>query len=451
MRGMMTEEQAIRESGVAATTILATTAICILSAGRVLQYGSDAGGWVFAWYTEHPPLRAVIVGLSLGVALAAFFYWTLGRVKDHQMEVLVLWLIVGTVAQLLLHGLYEKSIGTITIGSANDAYIASLQHSNNEFLRLYPTLDQATGGHVARNPPGRVILYGWLRRFSDDPGKLGVAVLILSNLCGIALYYAVIKLYRNPATALSALIYYLFIPSRIYFAPLLNILGWAPVAIAWVIMTIALADDGDLRVWGAAFGICMFAAVTFDVTGLLSGGVLLVTAISYRKPRLMFSMALWATLAFAVCLVLLYAIYRINLPGMILSFVAFNRRYNADIGHRPYQPWLIGNLWEFFLGIGVPVFVLCGFATPSLARVFKERRFSVSALILLVTIVTLSILDLMGVVRGEMMRLWIPIMVLPCVVAADYSVECGPLVCAAALFGTVLQSAVTISMYRFIG
>ena len=50
----MTEEQAIRETGVAAAAVLATTAICILSAGRVLQYGSDAGGWVFAWYIEYP-------------------------------------------------------------------------------------------------------------------------------------------------------------------------------------------------------------------------------------------------------------------------------------------------------------------------------------------------------------------------------------------------------------
>jgi hypothetical protein len=35
-------------------------------------------------------------------------------------------------------------------------------------------------------------------------------------------------------------------------------------------------------------------------------------------------------------------------------------------------------------------------------------------------------------------------------VAADYSTRSGPLVCAAALFALILQTAITISMYRFI-
>lgn len=450
--GEATEDQFRLQTGTAAAAILATTAICILSAGRVISYGSVAGGWVFTWYVIQPPSNAILFGLGFGLLLAAFLYWTVGKAGQGEGWWLALvWLLVGTVAQLLLHGLYYQGIGDIENTIANDAYVTSRAHSNNEFLKLYPTLDQAKGGHVARNPPGRVVLYGWLRAFSDDPHKLAVIILIFSNMCGLALYYCVLKLYHNAGTALTALVYYLFIPSKIYFAPLLNIMGWAPIAVAWVVLVKVLTDENNVRTWGSIFGLCIFSGLMFDVTGLLSGGLLLVTAITFYKPALILRLARWASVALVLSMVLLYVAYRINLPGMILSFAAFNRRYNTDIGHRPYLPWVTGNLWEFFLGLGTPVFVLCCPASYSLWQSYRERRASVSALILAVAIVTLMLFDLMGVVRGEMMRLWIPIMVLPCIVAADYSVECGRLVCAATLFALVLQISATISMYRFVG
>jgi hypothetical protein len=447
----MTEEQAIRETGVAATTVLATSAICILSAGRVLQYGSNAGGWVFAWYTEHPSWTAVMLGLSLGLVLAGLLYWTLGRVQDHQIEVLVLWLVVGTVAQLLLHSLYPQSIGTITAKNANDAYIASRQHSNGEFLRLYSTLDKEAGGHVARNPPGRLVLYGWLRYFSDDPQTLGVLVLILSNLCGLALFYAVLRLYQNPATAITAFIYYLFIPARIYFAPLLNILGWAPMAVGWAILIKVLADDGDTMRWGLAFGVCIFAAFMFDLSGVLVGGLFVMTLAIYYRFTTILNLILWSLAGFVLAILLLYAFYGLNLVTMVESIILFGRKFNQEIGHRPYGIWLYGNPWEFFLGVGTPVLLLNVPVLPSVWQIFKQRRLSARALGLMVATITLLLIDFIGVNRGEVMRLWIPIMVLPCIVAADYAVECGPLVCAVSLFGLVLQTAITISMYQFIG
>ena len=300
------------------------------------------------------------------------------------------------------------------------------------------------------NLPGRIVLYSWMRRLVDDPQTLGIVVLILSNLCGLAIYYCMSKLYRSPTIALAAMVYYLFVPATVYFVPLLNILGWAPIAIAWIFWTKALADDANTGICGIGFGICIFAALMFDMAGLMLSGVFVVTAIRYRKPAAIIRISLWALGGFTVAVALLYFTYGLNLFAMVAALAASNHHYNVDLVHRPYGAWLIGDLWEFFLGLGTPLALLCCLELPSLRRSVRERRITIGSTALAVTILTIVLVDLAGVTRGEAIRLWIPFTVLPCIVAADYSTRSGPLVCAAALFGLILQTAIGISMYRFI-
>jgi hypothetical protein len=178
-------------------------------------------------------------------------------------------------------------------------------------------------------------------------------------------------------------------------------------------------------------------------------GLFVITALRY-KPTAVLRMSVWALGGFLAAVALLYRSYGLNLFAMVEAFAASNQYYNVDIIHRPYFAWLGGNLWELFLGLGAPLFLLCCLELPSLQELLLKGRAGLGASALAVTIATFLVVDLAGVTRGEAIRIWIPFMVLPCIVAADYSVRRGRLVCAAALFALILQTAITISMYRFI-
>lgn len=158
---------------------------------------------------------------------------------------------------------------------------------------------------------------------------------------------------------------------------------------------------------GAAFGAALFVMVFFEPLPLVSGFIflgMLWHALSYDGKRLKdYGRAAAAAIGafFAVYVVLRLALsydFFANLAYMVHDA----RRFNAT--GRPYRVWAVTDVIEFATAIGAAstVILLGAFANG------EWRTWSSRITVLAVTsLATIAIVDLLGLNRGEVTRLWI--------------------------------------------
>jgi hypothetical protein len=94
---------------------------------------------------------------------------------------------------------------------------------------------------------------------------------------------------------------------------------------------------------------------------------------------------------------------------------------------RSYNVWVVWNVVDFAIFLGVPVALLFAARLPMLLKRAGHRRPTSWAPLALAVLVTFALLDLSGIVRGEVSRLWAyfgPVMVLLACVRDD---EASPL------------------------
>jgi hypothetical protein len=111
---------------------------------------------------------------------------------------------------------------------------------------------------------------------------------------------------------------------------------------------------------------------------------------------------------------------------------------------RYYVPWLLPNLFGFLLSTGIGTSLAC------LGYVLLGNWKVPGALTFVATVATVALLDLSGVIRGEVERLWICAMPLLAIVAADVLRD-RPVAQVTVLSSIICQTAATIWMVSFIG
>jgi methylthioxylose transferase len=453
------------QSALNAAFLLVSAVVVLLTGSRSIVFGSISGGWTYS-YVSGFRADAVLTGAIVGGAAAALLWYGRTLIDGYELMVVGGWVAVGFAGQMVLHFFYVYSLADIVRSqNANPFYNVSLAFKSHDFLSQYRVLMTSMPAHVRANMPGKVLFYEGLRVFTENPAGLGILIVGISDLGGVLVYLLVKELYNNRATSLSSLILYLFIPAKLYFLPLLNVVSAIPIILALLLLLRFLGTAR--RMFGLFLGFALYAAAFFDPLTLTSAPFFLVLIVrSWRLGQVGFGDVLtllgWAGTGFAIPEIGVCIFFHFELFRGLAAISADARQFYINY-HRPYGVWLGANLLEFFLNAGAASSIAClvyaavvvGRRIRSALRgtshkYVRSRYFGIGSLMLPTFFATVAALDLSGIIRGEVVRLWIFLAIFLQITAADFCELAGPGTAEVVVFCSIVQTAAAISAVGFI-
>ncbi len=446
--------------------VAAFGAFVALFLGRRLVFGSETGHCAYP-ILGAPTAAALLVGLAGAVGLAFAFRAGLRRVDRHPWAVVSGWLAAVFLFQVAIRALYPIPLGHIVESDAcNSFYSAALRWPAGELLRQWRSIASQLPQHAATNMPGKILIYSFLELVSRNPRTLGLLVLALSDL-GCALVFLVAKEWFGSARiGLLALALALLLPAKMGFLPVLNTVTPGFLLLSFWLWLVSLRR---LQLpWLLLLGASLYLLLLIEPLPFVAGVIFLGAFAQRLAMPAIDGRALWRIAVFPLAgFLLAHAALQLAfgfeiLPvfrAMLADAVDFNRRFD-----RPYGIWVIQDLKEFFLGAGVVPSLLYLAALFTLGRriVGKARevgnRGALRALLVdpaanLLLSFTLCLLtvDLLGVNRGEVTRLWIFLGVfLELAVATECLARPGERTAYLAISTMAFQAALTASTVGFL-
>jgi hypothetical protein len=439
--------------------------VVLLTAARFLTFGSNAGGWIYDYFSAFR-FSPLLWAIAISLAIVPLVHLSARLVERHQSMTLALWIVAGTAAQLVLHAFSPFALGGIMASdNANPFYGASLIYHPYEFLSRYGEIAPLLTFQVKAAMPGKVLLLQLLGRVTGQPQRLAILMIVIANLGGLFLYFIVAAFYASREIALYSLILYLFIPARIYFMPLPDVVAPVPVLACLFLLVSFVASRRGLP--ALMLGVSLYAAILFDPQPFVLG--LFFVAIftpAWQSGRVRGADALRLGVLAGAGFLLTYLAMRLgfhfDLVRVCGTVVTEAHRFTQSRG-RPYAPWLWANLRDFFLNAGaLPSLICCVYAivladrrmrppAPRTGAATQSLAPGAGPLMLVTLLTTIAVIDLLGFSRGEVARSWIYLMVFVQVVAAGF---CGQKARRSTLdivlVGSIIQTAVTIAMVAFV-
>ena len=463
---MVLRHRLTRPRVVEAVIICATVGVVWGLVTRTLEFGSAAGGWVYPTFRGATPEAVLFAALfALGLPLA--YAWSARRADSLAPAVVAMWMILGGCFQAAVHFLYPIPMGRIVANPhCNSFYSASLEHSPLEVLTKYEAVAPSLPLHAQANMPGKLFIYYFLEWFSRDPQTLAIGIVGLSTLCGALVFAVARRLFRSGRLATLAMALSLVFPAVVAFQPLLNTVTPLFVLLSFWLWVVYLDRQQDRFLWllGGSLYLQLFIDPLTFVLGIVFLGVL-----AERLARGQFALAkLWRCAVIPVAgFIGVHAVMRMTAGFDIVS--AFVSLWDAAVRFnqtesRPYAVWVGQNLKEFFLGAGVASSLAALLAVylggRSIVRGERRdgpggglRRFPGAPGWAFTASLFLSVLvvDLTGVNRGEVTRLWIFLGTFLQVASAEALVAyCDDMTARIAIGAIVIQTTLTASMVGFI-
>lgn len=270
--------------------------------------------------------------------------------------------------------------------------------------------------HAATHPPGPILYYvGWQRLAARLPrlaaavgGETRAAALAgaaLLGLLGAAACFPAAALARamgaHPAAAVRAGILWTLVPGLCLMVPELDQALALPLASASALVVVALAPGrggAGLAARAAGAGLLAGVAVFFSYGAplLIALGAAAAAAPALRTPEGRRRAALLGAIALAVALVCFMAPVLLGHHPLASARAALAIHREQFTAHRSYPLWLVFDLLDLALFLGVPV-VLFGLLLPRTSF----RLAAAGGVLLLVA---------SGLIRGEMGRILVPLM-----------------------------------------
>ena len=434
----------------------ASLVLCFSISTQSFIVGSDDGCWVYPYFWPFAAHSLAVFGWTCIISFALFTL-PLRLIDRREWVVVAAWLLVGLVAQALVRRLTHFTFEQMFVSDgANSFYSPTKQYSTAMLLTDFDRLRSSLPLHAQSNMPGKLIFVSLLRHLSDRPAIMAWIVVLISNLGGVPLYLFVRDLFDDRRTALFSLILYLFVPGKLYFFPLLNTVTPVPVLVgAYLLQRWLLVQKA---IFPALLGVTLYAIAYFDPLPLVLGLLFaMLIARAWIDGRLAIKTVLLqgssGLVTFAATYVLFLAVFRFDLLATFRHSQAEAATFNAST-HRPYGIWVQANIVEFAFAIGVcqALIFCCVFvdAVRSAARSIRALSIPIVALSLGLGGVLLAI-DLSGVNRGEVTRLWI---FLACFFQIPAAYICARLQSRTAVMlilgTTLLQDVLATSMIAFV-
>ena len=443
------------------TSLVAGAAMSLITsyrlATRSLVLGSETGHWVYRYLYRFNFHVLAVFFVVCGVCFVASAI-PFRVIRRYEWPMVALWLVIGLFSQRELRTLTPFSFDRIIRSEgATGFYTAALRYPVTtlvtDFDRIRPTL----AVHPRSNMPGKLVLVSAFTRLSKRPEVVGWLVVIASNIGGLVLYLLVRDLSGDAVTALLSLVFYLLVPAKLFFFPVLNTVTPVVMLIGLYLWLRVLRHRGVAHSIGlgvALYGLAFFEPLPL-VLGVLFAALavraLLLHELTWRRLSAQVSVT---TISFLATYVAMRWWFHFDLISTFRQLLTEAVAFNA-VAHRPYRIWIGQNLLDFAFGAGVCQTVMwLGVVADGLSRADRRQTgttlrepFVVFSLCLaLVVLVT----DLLGVNRGEVLRLWI---FLVCLLSVPAAYVCARLESRTAVMlivaTTLLQDAVGTAMVNF--
>jgi len=436
-----------------------SVAVCWGVAAQTVVVGSIEGGWHYPYGQ-----RDTVMPLML---LMRCLFWSAGAVALllvpaspsglRPWSILLVWILVATALQWLLRPMAPFPLETLFVSdNANSFYGVTQQHDAMEVLRRFNWIRIGAPLHVQSNMPGKLMLLYGLQLISTRTEVLPWLVVALSNLGAILMYVFVRDLFQNRRTALFAAVLYLFLPARNFFFPLMNtVTPVAVIACGWLLVRWLRTGR---TIYAALMGLALYALVLFEPLPLVMGllfaalalGAIVRGEISWERFVAQAAVLVFAFIGMSETVT---AWSGFDVVRTFRTIGAHAVEFNESTG-RPYGVWVLANLWEFAFGIGFCQITSLGVGLWSGLRgtgSWRERLARPITTMCLGLLAVLVTVDLIGVNRGEVIRLWI---LLACFFQIPAAYVCSmlddraPIVLVVA--ATALQVAVGVAMIHFV-
>jgi len=434
--------------------LVASIIVTIDIARETLVVGSQDGGWVYGYLQ---PLRSTsLLVATLATAIACLPLVACGdRVTGRIWQRFLLWSVAGMVIQALIRSLAPFSLEQIFVSEgANSFYSVTRRYFASTVLREFDTLRESWPLHAQSNMPGKLVLIYALKDISRAPSILAWLVIGVSNLGVFPMYWFARDLFDDARIGLWSAALYLIVPAKLFFFPLMNtvtpvvVLACACLVLRWVAT--------GRTVYATALGAALYCLAFFEplplVIGILFAALVLRAlrqgTISWRQCLLQ---SLAAIAAFFVTHLIVRQRTGFDLLTAFASVSADAVEFNREAG-RAYGIWAWQNLWDFALGMGTCQAVLAAAVLgDGLLECRRTGTCSAATWLSASLLGTLLAIDLLGVNRGEVVRLWI---FLACFFQIPAAYLCARLdsrvAFALVLAVTIFQSALGTAMIGFV-
>jgi hypothetical protein len=385
---------------------------CSLIATQSLILGSSSAGWFYG-YQQPFSVRYLEVFLLIAAPAAALLFLPASRPGFHEWAILLLWLAVAAGAQWLLRSVAPYTLESLyTSEGANSFHTFAHQQRWTDVLAHFGRVTRAAPLHAQGNMPGKVTLVYALQLLTSSPNRIAWLMVAASSLGGLLMYVFVRELFADRRTALFAAILYWFHPARLFFLPIMNtvtpvfVLGCAYLLVRWL-------RTGRTGV-AVLLGVALYGLVFFEPLPLVMG--LLFAALAWRAvvageiaPSRVAFQSVLILLVFIATSEAVYAASGFELLHALQQTAARAAAFNDTAG-RPYGFWVLENPAELLFGVGVcQAVVIAGATIDALggdARL-RERLTRPIAAICVGLLAVLVAVDVIGINRGEVIRLWI--------------------------------------------
>ena len=380
---------------------------------RDLVLGSTAGNWVYPYLEKVQPIPLWIPAaalLFLGLTVFLGSKW----IQVHEKLTLAVSFLSLLFVQVLLHRVYAIPLGTIVQSNvANGFYTPARRFSALEILTKFNELLPQLQSHAKSNMPGKILLFEFFTLFTSSPRIAGYMVVAFSALGALLLYGICKRLFFDQRAAYFAFILYALIPGRLFFLPILNTV--TPVFILLCLYLFLLYVEKKHWLFAGLLGIALYFLILFEASPLTTG-IIFVGILIYevREKRLdardVLSLCSSLFLAFVGIYLVFSLIFNFNLFPTFLYMLKDAMQFNSR-ADRGYFIWLGENIKDFFFSVGLPVMIIYIYLA---ARLFSDwlmlkdiRHWSMENIYIATLLMTLLVVDLLGINRGEVMRLWI--------------------------------------------
>ena len=413
--------------------------------------GSVEGRWVYEYVEglHRRPLEIWLVAVVLSVgALVAV---PLDSVRRHQWRSVLLWVALAFVIQGLMRSASPHRLDVMFASDgSNSFYTPTLQYSAGTILRDFERIRPTLPTHARSNMPGKLMIVYALEYVSTRPAILAWLVIAVSNAGGILFYLFVRDVLADRVAALVALMFYLFMPAKLFFYPILNTVTptvFLTFACLWL-----RAMQTSRGAYAILAGVALYGLVCFEPLPLVMGVVCVALVAHWlwtgdlTARALLLKTSIIVT-AFAATHAVMVVVWHFDLFAVFGQVAAEGVAFNAEV-QRPYGIWVRQNLVDFFFGTGICQALLFIVAVGWAGVTWRAAVPGAS--LFLGIAAALVIVDLMGVNRAEVIRLWI---FLACFVQIPAAFVCAKpgswIAVALVLATTLLQDTVGTSMLNF--
>ena len=429
--------------------------VCGLIAAQRLILGSPGAGWYYG-YQQHFSVRFLGAWLLALLPALVLLFDPRGAHRPTWAS-LVLWLAAAGWMQAVLRSVAPFTLETLlTSDGASSFYGFAKQQPWTDVLSHFVRVTKTAPLHARGNMPGKVGLIYLLQGVTTRPDIMAWLLVAVSSLGALLMYRVVDVLFASRRAALYAAILYWFYPARLFFLPIMNtitpvlVLGCACLFLRWL----RTGRTADAVLFGAAlYGLVFFEPLPLVIGLLFAALALRAIALGTMAPQRFAVQAIAVLVAFIATSEAVFAATGFELVFSLKQMIARASAFNVEAA-RPYGFWALENPVEFLFGVGpcqAALFAAAVFAAARGEGPLRHRLLPPLATLCAGLLAVLIAVDVMGINRGETIRLWI---FLGCFFQIPAAVACAQLPGRAGIVTVVacsaLQAALGTAMIGFV-